>query len=426
MFRPKLTWRGVAVLGVAALALGACAEDGDGDGNGDPGAAAGCEGTDLLIGTLLPSTGSLAFLGPPEFAGVDAAIQDLNDAGGVLDACVEVSHQDSGDTETDIASENAEALIQEGVHAVIGAASSGVSLQFIDRLFNEGIVQVSPANTSPEFSTHPSGGFYFRTAPSDVLQGRVLADTILADGNETLAILALQDSYGTGLLEFTRDAFEELGGEVVLEEVYDPNASEFGAEAAAVVSADPDAIALITFNEFELLAPELANAGVGPAVKDWYMVDGNLSNSYEFEPGFLEGVKGTLPGVDPAPVQEKLLAQDPSLEDYSYGPESYDATVLVALAAEAAGSTDPTAIRDNMATVSGPGGTACGPGADENTTIADCLQLLADGEDIDYFGYSGPIDWDDNGDLTAATIGIYQYGPDNTYSNLEYRFGEIG
>jgi branched-chain amino acid transport system substrate-binding protein len=425
MLRLKFAWRGIAVLGVAALALGACADDGDGDGTGEPGATE-CEGTDLLIGTLLPSTGSLAFLGPPEFAGVDAAIQDLNDAGGVNGACVEVSHQDSGDTETDIASENAEALIQEGVHAVVGAASSGVSLQFIDRLFNEGIVQVSPANTSPAFTTHESGEFYFRTAPSDVLQGRVLADTILSDGNETLAILALQDAYGTGLLEYTRDAFESLGGEVVLEEIYDPNASEFAAEAAAVVSADPDAIALITFNEFELLAPELANAGVGPDTKAWYMVDGNLSNSYEFDEGFLEGVKGTLPGVDPAPVQEKLLAQDPNLEDYSYGPESYDATVLIGLAAQAAGSSDSTAIRDNMVTVSGPGGTACGPGADENQAIADCLQLLADGEDIDYFGYSGPIDWDEAGDLTAATIGIYQYGADNTYSNLEYRFGEIG
>lgn len=274
MFRPKFAWRGVAVLGVAALVLGACGEDGDGDGNGDPDAAAGCEGSDLLIGTLLPQTGSLAFLGPPEFAGVDAAIQDLNDAGGVLDACVEVSHQDSGDTETDIASENAEALIQEGVHAVIGAASSGVSLQFIERLFNEGIVQVSPANTSPVFTTHESGAYYFRTAPSDVLQGRVLADTILSDGNETLAILALQDAYGEGLLEYTRDAFESLGGTVVLERIYDPNASEFAAEAAAVVAEDPDAIALITFNEFQQLAPQLANAGVGPDVKAWYMVDG--------------------------------------------------------------------------------------------------------------------------------------------------------
>jgi branched-chain amino acid transport system substrate-binding protein len=423
MFRPSFAWRGIAVLGVATIALAACGDNGDG--NGEPGAAE-CEGSDLLIGTLLPETGSLAFLGPPEFAGVDAAIQDINDAGGVLGACVSVSHQDSGDTETDIASENAEALIQEGAHAVVGAASSGVSLQFIDRLFNEGIVQVSPANTSPAFTTHESGAYYFRTAPSDVLQGRVLADTILADGNETLAILALQDAYGTGLLEYTRDAFESLGGEVVLEEVYDPNASEFAAEAASVAAVDPDAIALITFNEFQLLAPELANAGLGPDVKGWYMVDGNLSNSYEFDEGFLEGVKGTLPGVDPAPIQQKLLAQDPNLADFSYGAESYDATILIGLAAQAAGSTDSTAIRDSMVAVSGPGGTQCGPSAPDNTGIADCLRLLSEGEDIDYEGYSGPINWDQNGDLTAATIGIYQYGADNTYTNLEYRFGEIG
>ena len=419
MFRRQFAWRSVAVLGVAALALAACGDDGDGNGNGDPGEGpAACEGTDLKIGTILPQTGSLAFLGPPEFAGVDVAIDEINEAGGVLGACVEVFHEDSGDTTTDIASQSADALIQQGVHAVIGAASSGVSFQFIDKLYDEGIVQVSPANTSPDFSTYEKGDYYFRTAPSDVLQGRVLADLVLADGNETVAILALQDAYGTGLAEYTRAGIEDGGGEVVMEEIYDPNAPEFSAEAAAVVAADPDAIVLITFNEFVLLAPELANAGVGPDVKDWYMVDGNLSNSYEFDEGFLEGVKGTLPGVDPAPLQDRMLEQDPALEDYSYGPESYDATILVALAAVAAGSTDTTAIRDSMATVSAPEGTPC-------STFAECRDLLEAGTEIDYEGVSGPINWDDVGDVTAATIGIYEYGPDNQYTNIDYRSGEL-
>jgi len=413
MIRRNFAWRSVAVLGVAAVALGACSDDGDG-GTDDDTAAATCEGEDLHIGTILPRTGSLAFLGPPEFAAVDVAINEINAAGGVLGACVKVTHTDSGDTETDIASQSADALIQQGVHAVVGAASSGVSFQFIDKLYDEQIVQVSPANTSPDFTDYPKGDYYFRTAPSDVMQGRVLANQIVEDGHATVSILALQDAYGTGLAQYTREGLEEAGAEVVSERIYDPNAAEFSSEVAEIAEADPDAIVLITFDEFLRIAPELANAGLGPDVKQWYLVDGNLSNyGDQFEPGFLEGVKGTTPGVDPAPLRDRMLEVNPDLNDYTYGPESYDAVILIALAAEAAGTTDSAAIRDEMVGVSRDG-TKC-------TSFAECKELIAAGEDIDYDGVSGPIEWDEVGDLTAATIGIYQYGPDNRYTNIGYR-----
>src|ERR1700754_5259677 len=58
----------------------------------------------LTIGSLLPQTGDLAFLGPPEFAGVDLAIKDINAAGGVLGKPVEQYKADSGDGTPDIAS----------------------------------------------------------------------------------------------------------------------------------------------------------------------------------------------------------------------------------------------------------------------------------------------------------------------------------
>lgn len=415
MFRPKLAWRSVAVLGAAALALAACGDDGDDGAGGDVPEGDGV----LKIGTILPQTGSLAILGPPEFAGVDLAVQEINEAGGVLGEDVEVFHEDSGDTSTDIASISADSLIGEGVDAIIGSASSGVSFQFIDKLYEEGIVQVSPANTSPKFSTYEKGDYYFRTAPSDVLQGRVLADLVAADGNANLAILALNDAYGTGLADNVEASFTEGGGEVLLKTIYDPQAAEFTAEVAAVEEADPDAIVLITFDEIRKLAPELVNAGLGPDVKKWYFVDGNLSNYGEdFPKGMLDGTKGTLPGAEvTSEFQERLLAADPNLKDFSYAPESYDATILVALAAVAAGSDHPDAIKDNMAKVSKDG--------EECTSFAECKDLLEAGSDIDYQGVSGPVEWDDVGDVTAATIGIYQYKPDNTYANLDYLFGEL-
>ncbi|MFC3494938.1 ABC transporter substrate-binding protein [Glycomyces rhizosphaerae] len=372
----------------------------------------------MKIGTILPQTGSLAFLGPPEFAGVDLAIKEINEAGGVLGCDAKAIHQDSGDTTTDIASQSADALINQGVHTVIGAASSSVSLSFIDKLYQEGIVQISPANTSPEFTTYENGDYYFRTAPSDVLQGRVLADTIIADGHEKIAILALQDSYGTGLAEATAQNITDFGGEVVEQIVYDPAATEFSAEAGRIADSGADAVVLITFNEIVNLAPALAEEGMSAQDVGWYLVDGNLSNyGDQFPAGFMEGAKGTYPGADTAGIQERLLEVDPDLVDFTYGPESYDATVLAALAAIQGDAVDSETIKNNLIDVSREG-TKC-------SGFTECAELLADGEDIDYEGYSGPIEFSAEGDVTAATIGVFQYKADNTYENLAYTFGDL-
>ncbi len=400
----------VATAGLTAFSLTACGEDSDSSGD--------CESDGLKIGTILPQTGSLEFLGPPEFAGVDLAIQEINEAGGVLDCDAEVVHADSGDTSTDIASQSADALIAQGVDTVIGAASSGVSFTFIDKLYQEGIVQISPANTSPDFTSYERGDYYFRTAPSDILQGRVLADAIIADGHEKVAILALQDSYGTGLAAAVEQNITDFGGEVVMKTIYDPTATEFSAEVGELADHGADAVVLITFNEIVNLAPALAEGGQSAQDLGWYLVDGNLANyTDEFPAGFMEGAKGTFPGADPAAIQERLLEVNPDLTEFTYGPESYDATALAALAAIQGESADSEVIKDNLIDVSREG-TKC-------TGFTECAELLADGEDIDYEGYSGPIEFSPEGDVTAATIGIYQYLPDNTYENLEYRFGSL-
>ena len=61
----------------------------------------------------------------------------------------------------------------------------------------------------------------------------------------------------------------------------------------------------------------------------------------------------------------------------------------------------------------------------ECTTYEECLQLLKDGEDIDYQGVSGPVDLGDTGSPTKATIGIFEYKRDNTYENVDYITGVI-
>lgn len=410
MFRSKRAWRSVALLGTTALALSGC---GDRAGGNAP------DGQ-LRIGTLLPHTGSLAVLGPPTIAGVDLAIRTINEAGGVLGRDVKVFHEDSGDTETDTVNASADKLISQGISAIVGAASSGLSMKVIDKLYDARVVQVSPTNSSPAFTTYPKGDYYFRTAPSDVLQGRVLADLVASDENATAAILARDDTYGTALADFTEASFATEGGTVVLKDTYDPDTAEFTSEVAAIKNANPDAIILITFfDEIRSLAPSLVKAGLGPDKKKWYFVDGNLSNyGNDLPKGMLDGTSGTLFGAEVArDFKQRLLAVNNGLKDFSYAPESYDATILIALAAIAARSFDSDSIRQNLVAVS-KGGMKC-------TAFADCVRLLNGGTDIDYDGISGPIEFSDVGDITAGAIGIYKYGIDNNYTNVAYRFGKI-
>ncbi|WP_104525857.1 ABC transporter substrate-binding protein [Blastococcus atacamensis] len=229
-------------------------------------AAAPAGGEPLVIGTLLPLTGNLAFLGPPEVAGAKLAIQDINAAGGVFGQPVQLVEGDSGDASTDTATQSVDRLLQSGVNAIVGAASSGVSLTVIDAITGAGVMQISPANTSDQFTTYNDNGLYFRTAPPDTLQARALADMIIEDGNNTVGILALNDPYGTGLAENTTQNLIDAGlaEDDIVNITYDPQAANFDSEVQEMVEFNPDAIVVIGFEESSRILEGLNSNGVGP------------------------------------------------------------------------------------------------------------------------------------------------------------------
>ncbi|MEV4070325.1 ABC transporter substrate-binding protein [Nonomuraea fuscirosea] len=431
MMRIAPAGRLLAVAAAASLALTACGGGGDTaaeqSGTAAPSTAASSapaaagDGT-LTIGTVLPQTGSLAFLGPPEFAGVDQAVKEINEAGGVLGKPVAKFDTDSGDTTTNIASQSVDKLLAQKADAIIGAASSSVSESIIDKITGAGVVQFSPANTSDKFSTISDNGLYFRTAPPDKLQGRVLGDLIAADGNDTIGIMAMQDSYGSGLADQVTKTAEEAGASVVERVDYDPKAAEFSADVAKIKAKNPKAIVLIGFEEGAKVVAELVKQGLTADKHKWYMVDGNMSNTnyLKMPKGTLKGVKGTIPGAEaPDAFRKKLLELNPELDDFTYAAESYDATNLIALAAEAAKDDTGKSIAAKLPEVS-KGGEKC-------KSFKECADLLKAGKDIDYDGVSGPIEFNEAGDPAVATIGVYEYGDDNKYPGkaLEYRTGNI-
>ena len=414
---------GVALVGVSALLLTGCSNDA-GTAPSDSAAPsadaadfntveAGDRDLTLKIGTALPQSGGLAFLGPPEEAGVQLAVNDINEAG--LGITVEAIFRDSGDTTTDTATVSVTDLLSQDVSAIVGAASSGVSKTIIDQITGAGVVQFSPANTSDAFTTYDDNGLYWRTAPSDVLQGEVLGTQIADDGNATLGLIVLNDAYGTGLAKYTSDAFTAAGGEVVAEVLFNEGDSNFASQIAEVTAADPDAIALVTFDQAKVIVPALVGSGF-PGDK-LYFVDGNVADySADFAAGLIEGSKGTLPGLDTASLGDfttRLLEVDPTLTDYSYAAESYDAVVLIALAAYAGNDVSGESIASYLRQVSG--GTGDGT---KVTDFAEAAAALKAGDQVDYDGFSGPITFDENGDPTGASIGIYEFDAGNKYTRI--------
>lgn len=373
---------------------------------------------EFTLGYVLPETGQLAPLGPPQFAGVGLAVQDINDAGGVLGA--QVPEPIAGDEagQDSVAQASADRILGEGVSAIVGAAASGMSLAIVDRVTGAGVMQCSGSNTAPTFTDLDDNGLYIRTAPSDALQGPVLGNLIVEDGWTNVAIVARADDYGQGLADATAEALENAGASVALNETYDPNATNFDGTIQAVVSANPDAVVVVAFEEGEQILQGLIEEGFGPNEIGVYTTDGlrnpDLANSIGgSDPTVLAGLKGTAPAsAENADFLASLAEFAPDLGDNTqFAPQVYDCVVTMALAAEAAGSADPEDFKAEVVNVTRDG-EVC-------TSFEECKGLLDEGADIDYDGVSGPLDFVDAGEPGKATIEIYGFDDAGQFESID-------
>ena len=354
----------------------------------------------LRIGVVLPETGALSAYGVPMIASVRLAIDDITAAGGD----VEVIYADSG-TDPDVAQTSVNRLLGEGAHAVVGAASSGISQAIIQTLYDEGVPQCSPSNTSPSFSTQANAGYYFRTAPADTAMAVIMADTVASRGGTRVSIVARADDYGRALSSLLSDQLAGLGAESEIVN-YDPQAATFDAEVSAVTNYAPDAVVLIVFEEGLGIIRGLLEAGLDPST--FYGSDGiyraDLGEAVnENDPTVLDGMTVFVASAPAGDVidefNDRLAAEVEG--NFAFGAQSYDCTIILALAAKAAGSTGGDAIIAAVSEVTS-GGTEC-------YGYADCAGLLDTNADIAYVGKVGPLALNAIGDPTIATYTIARF-----------------
>ncbi|WP_087872209.1 ABC transporter substrate-binding protein [Arthrobacter globiformis] len=408
-FRGPAVWGAAGWCAAAVLALGACSGSGD-NARTAPAEASG-DGT-LRIGLILDNTGPQAFLNAAQLAAAKLAVQEINAAGGHKGRPVELLPETTGG---DTAAQARE-LVNAKADAVIGPTDSSRAPAAIDVLSKARITLISPANTAPELSSYQSGGYYFRTAASDIAQAPVLVKVAKDAGARNLAVVYEDGSYGEELSAAVSAAAKAGGLDPVTLTGF--KAGEAGQSAAAARDAAPDAVVLIARDGAQGAIAELANAGL-PGNK--LILGDGAFRQYGSALGSkaLEGARALVPGVFPsAHFQAELVAIDEGLKDMTFAAETYDAVNLAALAAAAAEDDAGASIAGTLISVSGgtPGSRASvspsGP-ATVCSTYKDCLAAIRDGKAIDYDGESGPVRFDANGDVTAAKYMVFTYGADN-------------
>ncbi len=382
-------------LSILAFALGAlgCAP-----------AFAACTTT---IGAVMSLTGSLGVLGQKIAQGAELGIADLNAAGGVNGCELKLSLLDD-QTSPSVGVDAAKKLVDvQQVPAIVGALSSGVSAAILTSVTAPSkVVQISPASTSPTFTElaqqGKTGGYWFRTTPSDALQGVAMAKVAHDAGLKKVAVMYLNNPYGQGLSSEFTAAFKKLGGTVTEDVVYNPSQPSYRSEVNKASSPAPDALFLIGYpGDGTTIAREWVAAG-GP--QKFLFPDGLESQDFVNDVGaqYMKNVHGTAPGSDKTPslatFQSEYQKKFGSLPTQAYITNAYDATVLIGLAMEQAKSNTSTAIRDSIRKVTDPKGERIYAGAAE---LKKAAQLLSQGKTIQYVGATGPLQFDKNGDVAA-------------------------
>lgn len=367
---------------------------------------------ELTIGALLPDTGTLAAFGPATRAAVQLAVDDIAAADLPVSATAEI--RDSGDSASETGVTNAAEFINLGVDAIVGPLSDGVAKKVIEPVVDAGIPMISPANTAPDFTEYPDNGLYWRTVAPCNLEGDALAQQIADSGAATVAVLTQTEACGEALSSTVITELAQRGVEVVASASLD-NGGTVDAAVAAFTPLTPDAVAVVTSQGKAAIAPLLAAGFTGEQLFFLGLPPGDYSA--DFAAGALQGATATLPGPNLPELgafTDRLLALDPTLVEFSYAAETYDAVILLALAAMSANSAAGDQIAGALQAVSGGAGEG-----EPCTTVAACGDALIAGTSIDYDGISGAITFDDAGDPLGAVVGVFRADRSNVFTRVD-------
>jgi branched-chain amino acid transport system substrate-binding protein len=365
------------------------------------------------VGMVVSLTGPAARFGQAAAKSVELAFNEINAAAGAagVAGCKLGFDLRDAQSQGSVAVDQARQLVDlKKVPAVIGGIISSVSIPIVTSVTAPaGVVQISPASTSPTLTRlgneGTSKGWFFRTITSDALQGTAAAKYALDQGLKTLAVIHVNNDFGVNMLAEFRRAYEALGGKIVGVTPYNQNQPSYAAEVTNALKGEPPALYFVGY----------PGDGTG-IIRTWVQQGGprrflfnDGMNAADFikgvGPQFLEGALGTSSGTNRTPSTEFFAKAYPAMSGgFDAGApaadRAFDAAAILGLAIAHAGKFEAAAIRDSIRRITGPT-----PGAEVVHAGPEgfrrALTLIREKKPLRYAGVIGAVEFDKNGDIVG-------------------------
>ncbi|MFI9718835.1 branched-chain amino acid ABC transporter substrate-binding protein [Streptomyces sp. NPDC052396] len=392
--RPSLLL--ITTFTTGALVLTACgSRDDKGSDKGDSGSR-----TTVAIGVDSPFTGSLSALGLGIKNSVDLAVRTANknnEVKGVTFKLVSTDDQAVPGT----GQQNAAKLVADkSVLGVVGPLNSGVSQSMQGVFAKANLAQVSPANTNPALSQGDSWGSgqkqrpfktYFRTATTDVIQGRFAAQYLYNEAKKRkVFVVDDKQTYGAGLAAIFSQEFKRLGGQVAGTDHLTVKETDFSGIANKIKNSGADSVYFGgQYPEGGLLSGQTKKAGAripemgGDGIYDPAFIsgagkddDGDLATSVGYPVEQLDSAKTFVQNYKDAGYKDPYAA---------YGGYSYDAAWSIIQAVK-------KIVEDNNGKLPG----------DARQKVVEAMSKVS------FDGVTGHVSFDEYGDTTNKQLTVYQ------------------
>ena len=372
----------------------------------------GAEG--VKIGFLGGFTGPIESLTPGIYNSAALAADNVNAQGGILNGMeLSVVQADTTCVDATAAANAADRLVNsENVTAIVGALCSGSTISAANNAgIPGGAVMISPASTSPALTSMEDNDMVFRTAPSDSLQGEKLAKLLMSKGINTIAVTYINNDYGKGFADALANAFTGMGGNVAANVAHEDGKADYRAEIGQLASSGAEHLVVLAYVDGSgqtIIRQAVEGGDFSMFAGGDGMAGGALIEGVGAEA--LEGMIITRPGSPAGTATDTYSNMVTAggmegLLDVPFGPQSYDAAFLLALAIEKNGSAMRDGLSAALRSVASPPGMIIYPGEWEKAAAA-----IKAGEDINYEGASGSHDFDENGDVDGLIVELTVMG----------------
>jgi branched-chain amino acid transport system substrate-binding protein len=354
----------------------------------------------LHLGALIPASDTA--VGPALTRSVEAAVQAINDAGGVLGNRVRLTIDDEGATAVSTA-EAIERLVAAGVDAIIGPTSSNSAIGALDGAVAAGIVTCSATATAIALDDFPDDGFFFRSIATDSLQATAIALEAQQTGATQIAVVHVDDAYGRPYAEATINALDDEST-IEVETISIPvNDDDLTDDVDALAASSAQVAIILGSGDDTARFLEALGQHEATAITEIIVNDAARNASAQVFASLPADLRSIIIGVAP----QIVLPESAGVDDNSaFAPQVTDCVNLIGLAAVQSHSDSPNLIAGQMASVSS-GGSVC-------MTFAECAERIEQELQINYNGPTGITELGRDGDPTRARFDTFSFIADGS------------